>query len=56
LTRRCSRPLAAAGSHRWHTALDRAADKFGGWIESGEGDPTDLYFCRYWPLDELAVE
>jgi len=41
---------------RWHTALDRAADKFGGWIESGEGDPTDLYFCRYWPLDELAVE
>jgi len=30
-------------------ALEAVADKYGGWIESGEGDPTDVYFCRYWP-------
>ncbi len=24
--------------------LDKAADEVGGWIESGEGDPTDIYF------------
>lgn len=33
---------------RWYAALDKAATKYDGWIESGEGDPTDLYFCRYW--------
>ena len=26
-------------------ALDRAAESLGGWIESGEDDPTDIYFC-----------
>lgn len=26
-------------------SLDHAADKLNGWIESGEGDPTDIYFC-----------
>ena len=25
-------------------ALERAAEKYGGWIESGEGDPCDLFF------------
>lgn len=25
--------------------LDRYAENHDGWIESGEGDPTDLYFC-----------
>lgn len=27
-------------------ALDTAAALYGGWIESGEGDPCDLFFCR----------
>ena len=26
-------------------ALDKAAYRLGGWIGSGEGDPTDIYFC-----------
>lgn len=30
--------------------LDEAAESLGGWIESGEGDPTDIYFCL--PLEE----
>jgi len=34
---------------RWYAALDEVAVRFSGWIESGEGDPTDLYFMRYWP-------
>ena len=25
--------------------LDSIASELGGWIESGEGDPTDIYFC-----------
>ncbi len=33
-------------------ALDAVASANGGWVESGEGDPTDLYFCRYWPTLE----
>ena len=35
---------------RWFDALEQVATKHGGWIESGEGDPTDLYFMRYWPV------
>ena len=27
-------------------SLDKAADRLSGWIESGEGDPTDIYFCK----------
>ena len=30
-------------------ALEAVADKYGGWIESGEGDPTDTYFAMYVP-------
>jgi hypothetical protein len=41
---------------RYATALETVADKFGGWIESGEGDPTDVFFCRYWTYDELGIE
>lgn len=29
----------------WYAALDRAAEKFSGSIESGEGDPCDLFFA-----------
>ena len=25
--------------------LESAANDLDGWIESGEGDPTDIYFC-----------
>jgi hypothetical protein len=37
---------------RWYAALEQVATKYEGWIESGEGDPTDLFFCRYWPTPE----
>jgi hypothetical protein len=37
---------------RWYAALEAVATKMGGWIENGEGDPTDLYFLRYWPTPE----
>lgn len=30
--------------------LNEAAEELGGWIESGEGDATDVFFCM--PLDE----
>jgi hypothetical protein len=29
---------------RFLEALEKVASKFGGWIESGEGNPTDMYF------------
>lgn len=38
---------------RFGEALDEVASKHLGWIESGEGDPTDIYFMRYWPNEEL---
>ena len=28
----------------WET-LESVASELGGWTESGEGDPTDIYFC-----------
>ena len=31
-------PLTADG-------LEKAANRLGGWIESGEGDPCDVFFC-----------
>lgn len=31
----------------WFMALEQVASRYDGWIESGEGDPTDLYFKRY---------
>jgi hypothetical protein len=40
---------------RWYTALEAVATKYEGWIESGEGDPTDLFFCRYWPKPNLNI-
>ena len=30
---------------RYWEALEKAAGRLGGWIESGEGDPTDIFFC-----------
>jgi hypothetical protein len=37
---------------RFGEALDGVASAFGGWIESGDGDPTDLYFMRYFGSPE----
>lgn len=37
-------------------ALDKAADRLGGWIESGEGDPCNIYFCRALPEVEESDE
>ena len=30
---------------RFWTNLGEIASDLGGWTESGEGDPTDIYFC-----------
>jgi len=30
---------------RFWERLESAADELGGWIETGEGDPTDIFFC-----------
>ena len=34
----------------WYQALDEVAAKHGGFISSGEGDATDLFFCL--PADD----
>lgn len=41
---------------RFWEALERAADRLGGWIESGEGDPTDIFFCMSLPEGEEGEE
>lgn len=38
----------------WYSAMDRAAEKHGGTIESGEGDPCDLYFTLPCPQTKPA--
>lgn len=38
---------------RYWEALERAADRLGGWIENGEGDPCDVFFCL--PADESDI-
>jgi hypothetical protein len=35
----------------WWAALERAANRIGASIEGGEGDPTDIYICKYDDLD-----
>jgi hypothetical protein len=32
--------------------LDKVAEELGGWTESGEGDPTDIFFCMPAPAKE----
>ena len=39
---------------RFSIALNKAAELHGGYIENGEGDPTDLFFTAYWTNEELA--
>ena len=31
---------------RYWENLETCAEELGAWIESGEGDPTDIYLCR----------
>lgn len=35
-------------------ALDKYADKIGAWVESGEGDPCDLFVC--WAVENSDEE
>ncbi|MHA2220327.1 MAG: hypothetical protein ACXACY_30995 [Candidatus Hodarchaeales archaeon] len=37
LTQRCA--------NFWES-LDKAAERLNGWVECGEGDPTDIFFCK----------
>jgi hypothetical protein len=36
----------------YHDALEQLAEENGGWIESGEGDPCDVYFAMHVEDDE----
>lgn len=38
---------------RYRDALEKVAEKYGGWIENGEGDPCDLFFCLPTLSEEL---
>ena len=31
----------------WNEALDTQAELHGGWVQSGEGDPLDIFFCVF---------
>lgn len=42
----------AAKDERFGAALEEIAQKHGGWIESGEGDPCDIFFAL--PCEETA--
>ncbi len=33
--------------------MEKAANELGAWVESGEGDPTDLFLC--WPCPEFQT-
>jgi hypothetical protein len=33
-------------------SLEKAATRLGGWIESGEGDPLDQYYCECLPEEQ----
>jgi hypothetical protein len=44
----------AKADEAWYAAMDRAAEKHGGSIESGEGDPCDLYFAVPCPAPASA--
>ena len=40
---------------RYQECLERAADKYGGWVQSGEGDLCDVFFCLGWDTIGHAV-
>lgn len=37
-------------------ALETIAESFGGWIESGEGDPCDIFFCLHVDSEESGED
>jgi hypothetical protein len=39
-------PAEAEEDERFSVALEKAAAEHGGWIENGEGDPCDIFFCK----------
>lgn len=45
----------AEDDERWYAALDAIAEKHGGWIENGEGDPCDIFFVVGIDQDEEAL-
>jgi hypothetical protein len=49
-------PRDAARDSAYREALDRAAAKFGGSIENGEGDPCDLLFVAYRDIEREPIE
>lgn len=51
----CLSPNSATDRcERFWEAIEEAASRLGGWIEGGEGDPTDIFFCL--PADEEKAE
>lgn len=40
----------------WNEALEEAANHFGGWIESGEGNPCDYFFVKACEVEEEESE
>jgi Archaea-specific RecJ-like exonuclease, contains DnaJ-type Zn finger domain len=46
----------AYNDQEFFSALDDIAEKHGGYITSGEGDPCDTYFCMSIDKDELESE
>jgi hypothetical protein len=38
-------PNDIANDALWYEALDAVAESYDGWVESGEGDPCDLFVC-----------
>jgi len=36
---------ATSKCERFWNNLEECAGELGGWIEGGEGDPTDIFFC-----------
>lgn len=44
----------ALADEAYQDLLEACADEAGGWIQAGEGDPCDLYFCI--PIDSDSNE
>lgn len=46
----------AERDERYMEALEKVANKYGGWIESGEGDPCDLFFVCHVDKEEECTK
>jgi hypothetical protein len=45
--------LEAAQDHCFREGLESELDKHGFWLESGEGDPCDLFICHAFEGDKI---